>query len=66
MTHYYYFDIRNGDISYATDENGKFLNGDYIKCGEWFEYTKEEVKDFIELLKYYGLTENATELEKAI
>lgn len=64
MAHDYYFDIRNGDISYSTDKSGRFLGGDYIKCGEWFEYKKSELKEFIELLEYYGFHKNAEELRR--
>lgn len=60
----YYLDIRNGDIAYTVDEKGRFIEGDYIKCGEWFTYKAEEVADFVELLKYYGFHDRAEQINK--
>ncbi len=50
-----YFDIRNGDVAVYYDENDKFIGADVIKCGEWSSYSTDEEKEFLWLMKYWGI-----------
>ena len=55
-----YFDIRNGDVSILWDDNGDFLEGSVIKCGEWDIYNRNEEDEFMELMEHWKLTNYIT------
>ena len=50
-----YYDVLNGDLSIYFDEDGNYDGADYIKCGEWMTFNKEEIDDVRYLLEKYGI-----------
>ena len=44
-----------GDMAIYFDDNGQFKGMDFIHCGEWLTYTREDIEEVKFILHKYNI-----------